>query len=109
AGDDVAAVDPDADRDADAVLAFETRAQRARRALDLERGPHRAYAVVLVGDRRTEHGHDGVADVLVDRPAVALDGACQDAEVRPERVAQLIGREFPAERLRRNDVGEEDR
>ena len=40
---------------------------------DGERGPHRALGVVAVGDRRAEDAHDGIADELLDAPAVALE------------------------------------
>ena len=36
--------------------------------LHLERGPDRTHGVVLVEAREPEHGHDRVADVLLDRP-----------------------------------------
>lgn len=32
-----------------------------------------AEGIVLVEDRDTEDGHDGIADELLDRPSVALD------------------------------------
>ncbi len=40
-----------------------------------------AQRVVLVGLRDAEHGHDRVADVLLDGPAVALDLGGHDREV----------------------------
>ena len=41
----------------------------------LERGADGALGVVLLGHRRAPDGHDGVADELLDRAAVALDHA----------------------------------
>ena len=46
--------------------------QRHDRVADVERGANGAFGVVLVRDRHAEDGDDGVADVLLDRAAVAL-------------------------------------
>ena len=75
--------------------------------LDGERGAYRAHAVVLVRHRRAEDGHDGVADVLVDGAAVALDLAREHAEVRAQNDAQLCRVEGGAQRFGRRQVGEE--
>jgi hypothetical protein len=40
---------------------------------DRERGSYRALWVVLVRDRGAEHGHDRVADELLDGTAEALE------------------------------------
>ena len=50
------------------------------RALHPQRGPHGPLGVVLVGHRRAEQGHDGVADDLVDPPAEARDVGDQPLE-----------------------------
>ena len=52
------------------------------RALHRQPGAHRALGVVLVGHRGAEDAHHVVADVLVDRPAVALDLGRRAAAVR---------------------------
>jgi len=44
-----------------------------RRVEDGQTGADRALGVVLVGHRRSEHGHDGVADELLDDPAERFD------------------------------------
>ena len=49
---------------------------------DRERGAHRALGVVLVRDRRAEHGHHRVADELLDRAAEALELVAQPRVVR---------------------------
>ena len=41
--------------------------------VELERGPNRTVGIVLVRDRRTEQGQDGIAEHLVDRAAERLD------------------------------------
>ena len=48
---------------------------------ELESGPDRALGVVLVGRRRAPHGHDRVADELLDRAAVARDDVAGQVEV----------------------------
>jgi hypothetical protein len=52
------------------------------RVADGERRADRPLGVVLVGDRRPEHGHDGVADELLHRPAAAVE---LGAQARVER------------------------
>ena len=41
--------------------------ERPDRVDQLERRPHRPLGVVLARDRRAPHGHDRVADELLDR------------------------------------------
>ena len=61
------------------------------RVEDAECGSNRALRVVLVRDGRAEHGHDRVADELLDGPSEALD-VCLDAlVVRAERGAHVLG------------------
>jgi hypothetical protein len=60
---DLAAVDADVPLDP----------ERRQRGPHLQARPHRPQRVVLVHHRRAEHRHDGVADELLDDPAVALD------------------------------------
>ena len=57
---------------------------------DGERGADRALGVVLVRDRRAEHGHHGVADELLDCAAEALELVAQPRVVRPEQRAHLL-------------------
>jgi hypothetical protein len=51
--------------------------QVLNRLQDSQARPYRPLRVVFVGDGRTEHGHDGIADELLHRPAQALDLAPQ--------------------------------
>ena len=46
-----------------------------------EGAPHRPFGIVLVGYGGAEHGHDGIADELLHRPAMPLDGPAQTDEV----------------------------
>jgi hypothetical protein len=56
-----------------------------------ERGPHRAFRIVLVRDRSAEERHDGVADELLDRAAEALELAAQPLVVTAEEAADVLG------------------
>ena len=60
------------------------------RAMDLGRGAHRAHRVVVVRDRRAEHGHHRVADVLVDAAAEALDDLVGDLVEPPEHRVHVL-------------------
>ena len=71
AGEHLARVHAHAQREVDAV--GEARVDLRHRVLHAEPGAHGALGVVLVRDRRAEDRHHVVADVLVDRAAVALD------------------------------------
>ena len=61
------------DADAHAHVDAESSAVAGERALHLQRGPHGALGVVLVGDRRAEQRDDRVADDLVDPAAEGGD------------------------------------
>ena len=52
--------------------------------------PHRPLGVVFVGDRSPIHGHDGVADEFLDRPAVALDLLANPRVVGPQARANVL-------------------
>ena len=49
------------------------RVQLLDRLEDSESGANRALGVVLMCDGRSEDGHDGIPDELLDRPSVTLD------------------------------------
>ena len=70
AGDDLPGVDPDAVGERDAVRALKPLVQPGERLLHPARRADGSQRVVLVDSREPEHGHDGVADVLLDRAAV---------------------------------------
>ena len=72
-----------------------------------ERRAHGSLGVVLVGCRRAEHRHDGVADVLLDRPAEALEDRAQRLVVGGERPAHLLDVEQLAPAREADEVGEE--
>ena len=95
-----------AGRDGDANL--EPAVVRHRLA-DRERGANRAFGIVLVGDRRPEEGHDGVADELLDGAAVALELGAQLLVVRPQDRVDVLGVERLGPRREADEVGEEHR
>jgi hypothetical protein len=64
---------------------------------DRERGAGRPLRVVAMRHRRPEHGHDAVADVLVDRAAEATDDAVDPREEALEQAVHLLGVQLPAE------------
>ena len=72
------------------------------------RRAHRAQRIVLVGDRDAEDRHHGVADVVLDRAAVALDDIAHADEPALHRPAQRLGIHALSERRRSDDVGEDD-
>ena len=58
---------------------------------DREGGADRALGIVLVRHRRTEHGHHCVADVLLERAAVALELLAHSCDLRTDGRAHVFG------------------
>ena len=73
----------------------------------VERGAHGADRIVFVGDGRAEDGHHGVADILLDGTAVAMDLARHRGEEAGQQRAHILGVEPLGERGRAGDVREE--
>ncbi len=65
----------------DAALREQADIESLERLAHLGRGAHGAQGVLLVDDGHAEDGHDRVADVLLDRAAVALDDLAHAREV----------------------------
>ena len=80
----------------------------ADRVDEVEGRPHGPLGVVLLGDRRAPDGHDGVADELLDRAAVALDDLAAQVEVAGQELADLLGVGPVGARREADEVGEED-
>ena len=97
------------DADMDAQLPARGLAQTRHQVVDRERGADRPLGVVAVGDRRAEDAHDAVADVLVDRAAVALDHAVDGFEEAAHELVQLLRVEFAAEPGIAGEIGEQHR
>ena len=81
---------------------------RHRRLDQLERGAHRALGVVFVRGGRAPHGHDRIADELLDRAAVALDDLACDIEIARQRLADVFRVTFLGKGREADEVGEED-
>ncbi len=99
---------PRRDRGSDGELE-PTLAQLLDRLEDSQGGADRALGVVLVRHRGAEHGHDGVADELLDRPAEALDVGLHALVVRAERRADVLGVGAVRSAREADEVDEEDR
>ena len=83
-------------------------AERGDRGDQVECCAHCALGVVLGRGRRPPHGHDGVADELLDGPAVHADDPPADVEVAREELAHLLGVARLGQRSEAHEVGEED-
>ena len=78
--------------DARAGLELETVtvAEGAHGVDELERDPDGPLGIVLLGDGGSPDGHDRVADELLDRAAMALDGHAGGVEVAGQKLAHLL-------------------
>ena len=82
-----------------------------RASVDLhpQRCAHGPLGVVLVGDRGTEEGDDGVAQQLVDAPAELLDVGDEPLEARLDQALDALGVEILGEGRVADEVGEQHR
>jgi hypothetical protein len=71
------------------LLAFQI--QLGHGALRLDGGPHRVQGVMRIGKRRAPKGHDTIANVLVQRPFVALDDVRDEAQVSADGIQGFLG------------------
>ena len=76
---------------------------------DLQPGPNGPLGVVLVGDGDSPDGHDGVADELLHRAAVALHDSAAGVEVAGEELADVLLVAALREGREPDEVTEEDR
>jgi len=98
AGDDLAGSEADAAFDPEAPEALP----------HLQRGPAGTQCIVLVRNRDAEHGHDGIADELLNRASVSLDSLLHALEVAGEQRAQGLRVSRLPQRRGADDVAEED-
>ena len=84
----------------------EPRAEPGHCLLDGQGGAHGALRVVAVRDGSTEHGHDTIANVLVDGPAVAVDGAIDRFKECAKQAMDLFRIEFARQPREAGEVGE---
>ena len=87
-GDGLAGDDPDPGREPLELVGL---AEGVDGVDQLEAGPDGSLGVVLEGDRDPPHGHDGVADELLDGPAVASDDGAGVVEVAREQLTHDVG------------------
>ena len=83
--------------------------QPVDRSPDRERRADRALGIVLVGHRRAEERHDGVADELLDRPPVVLELVAQERVVRRQGAADVLDVHALAPAREPDEIGEEHR
>ena len=104
----LAGVDPDPDPQLRHLARLERGVHALDRTLHVEGGSHRPERVVLVDAREAEDGHHGVADELLHRAAVPLDGDPHLLVPRAHQLAQRLGVETLAEHGRIGQVAKED-
>ena len=83
--------------------------QAANRVDQVERRPHAALGVILLRSRGTPHGHDRVADELLDGSPIPRDDLRGEVEVAGERLPNVLRVAFLGEGREADEVREEDR
>ena len=106
---DLAGVDAGAHGELDVEVATKLRVQVGEHGAHLRGGSHRPQGVVVVDRRDAEDGHHGVADELLDRPAVPLERGAYLLEVPRHHPLQDFRIEPFSERRRVGHVAEQDR
>ena len=109
AGDDHPGRQPDPEVQADAVDAGEFFAESRKSIPQLQGGPRGAQGIVLVRARDPEDRHDGIADELLDRAAVALEDRARQGVVAAEDGPRDLRVELFTEGGRADQVREQDR
>ena len=107
-GDDLAGVDPGPAGDLNAVDPGQLLVQRRERLLHAEGCPDGTERVVLVGPDQAEHGHDRVADVLLDLTAVPFDLDGHRPEVASLDLVHRLGVDRARQGRRVLEVGEDE-
>ena len=75
--------------------------------VNLDRSPDRSLRVVTMRDRCAEDRHDGIANMLVDCPAVALDDTIDDLKKPAEQLVYFLGIALAAQTRESAEIGEE--
>jgi len=75
----------------------------------VQRGADGSFGVVVMRDRRAPDGHHGVADELLDRPAIAADDLLALLEIARQEFADGFGVTALGERREPDEIGEQDR
>ncbi len=76
---------------------------------EIPSGPDRPQGVVLVRTREPEHGHDRIADELLDAPTVPADRGPRRVEVPADHLVEGFGVQPMRQVGRPRQVGEQDR
>ncbi len=108
ARDDLPRVHAGSNGEPHAPVALELVVQHGLRPLHPGGRPHGPQGVVFVELRKAEHGHDRVADELLDHAAVPLQLRPHCVEVARHHLAQGLGVELLAHRRRALEIGEDD-
>ncbi len=93
----------------DPCPSLDPRAEDMDGADQLQGRPDAPLGVILAGDRRAPHGHDRIADELLDEPPVTSDDLGRDVEVAGEGLADLLAVALLGERRKPYEIGEQDR
>ncbi len=109
ARDDLTGVDARTVQDHKAVVALELVVQARELLPHVGRCVHSTQRVVLLYLRKAEHGHDRIADELLDHAAVPIDDGAHRVEVARHHPPERLRVELFAECGRAYDVGEQNR
>ena len=104
----LARIDPGADAKRDSSLALEIRIQVRECLLHFACGPHGPKRVILMRGGNPKHGHDRVADELLDSPPMTLERRSRLREVALHHAPKRLRVEPLSERRRARDVCEHD-
>jgi hypothetical protein len=107
AGHDLAGVHADSDLDRYTSVPLELLVEGHKTLAHVRRRPGGAKSVVFVKLWDAEHGHHGVADVLLDRAPMALDRETHRLEVAGLHIAERLRVQAFAESCGTRDVAED--
>ncbi len=106
---DVAGVDAHPHGERHAVARAELGVQRIERVAHRQRGSDGEVGILLARATQPEHGHDGIADELLDHAAVGLDQRVPSCEVLVDERADVFRVERPRQHGEVDEVGEQHR
>jgi hypothetical protein len=79
------------------------------RLVNIEGRSGGAQGIVVVGSRGAKKRHHGVADVLVDRAAIAIDDAVDQRRETVDQLMNLLGVQRAGKRRESGEIREQDR
>ncbi len=106
---DGAGLDPDASGELRQAGAGVCAVEVGERALDCERGAHRALRIVLLRDRVAEQRHDPVAEFFRDMATHLPDRLGRRVEIAADEIAPVLGVERRGHARRSHEVAEHHR